>query len=95
MGAKIKFRNKFNCPDRINGKPKALKELGIKVLGRNSKDSFMWDYENVKIEMKTKTFSNVEIDWNDEKDCCDICFSNGVCFGYVDDDDFRILDEEL
>ena len=91
---KIKFRNKFNCPDRISGKPKRLKELGIKVLGSKSKDSYMWDYENTPVQMKTRTFSNVEIEWNDDKDCCDIIFPNNVAFGYVDDIDFRIIKEQ-
>jgi len=88
----IRFVDKFDEPDRISGTAKELKELGVKVLGSKSKESFMWDYEYVPIEMKTRTFSNVEIDWNDEKDCCDIIFSNGVCFGYVMDSDFRVIE---
>lgn len=89
---KIKFRNKFDCPERINGSLERFKELGFKVLGPKSKESYVWDYENVPIKMTRRTFSGVEVDWNDDKDCCDIVFSNGVCFAYVDDTDFRIIE---
>ena len=92
--SKIKFRNKFNCPERINGTPEQLKEVGIEVLGKPSEDSYMWDYENTPIKMKTRIFSDVFVDWNDDHDCCDVFFPNGVIFGYVDDTDFRELTTE-
>jgi len=90
----IKFTDKFDEVERINGKPEQLKELGIDVLDNPSEDSYMWDYENVPISMQTRKFSGVDIEWNDIHDCCDIIFSNGVVFGYVDDTDFRELATE-
>lgn len=88
----ICFKEDFH-PDRISGDTKKLNDLGITLVNEcKSEHSVMWDFEFPEIKfIKSRTFKNVEIDWNDEKDCCDVFFENGVCFGYVDSDCFAII----
>jgi hypothetical protein len=89
---KIRFKEGFS-PDRISGTKKKVEELGIKILSKKSKDSWMWDYENPDVKMPNKDFE-VLLEFAQDEDYGDLMFKNGVVFGYVDEDDFEVVSSD-
>jgi len=88
--AVIKFVPGFS-PDRIAGEAEDLKFFDIKLVDEGEqKGSIAWTYEFPTVKIPDEEF-DVVLDWNSEKDCCDVVFSNGLVFGYVDDKDMKII----
>jgi len=88
----IRFKTKDGIyePDRIAGKREDIEAAGFKILGEESEDSWMWDFENVDVVVPDKEFK-VELDFDiDDDGCGDILFAK-FTFGYADVDDFEIV----
>jgi hypothetical protein len=88
---KIRFNDDFQ-PERIwCNKEEDLEKLGIKVLSSET-DSVMWKHEFPECEFKTRVF-NADLDCKGLKDpeCFDI-FIGTVVFGYVNKDDFEVIE---
>ena len=88
--ALIRFSESFK-PSYVYGGRKELEALGIKLAPGTSKEPWNWTYENPIVFIPQKNYT-VQLNWNDEEDCCDVVFSNGVVFGYVDTLDFYKMD---
>jgi len=82
-------------PERIAGKREGIEKLGIEILGKESEDSYMWDFEGVDIKVPDRTFM-VELHFdeggyhsNDEW-YGDISFES-FGLGYVEKSQFEIV----
>jgi hypothetical protein len=95
--SRIKFKTDKDgiyCPERLSGSREDFKKLGIEVLGEESKDSAMWEFEGVNVKIPDVEFDAFlyfdDDDHNHNEWIGDVSLEFAG-FGYVEKDDFEII----